>query len=143
MSRAKLLKGGQGRVFYAVGGTWRNLARLHMEMNNYPLGVMHHYEIAADSAQSFLRQVARGEVEKVRGIEGVSKNRRSLLPYGALVLQEIMAAMQPSKIVVSALGVREGFLYSLLDEAEQKTDPLISAAEINGSALRASSPSSE
>ena len=129
LARAKLLEGGQGRVFYAVGGTWRNLARLHMEMNNYPLGVMHHYEIAADSAQNFLRQVAKGEVEKVRGIEGVSKNRRSLLPYGALVLQEIMAAMQPSKIVVSAQGVREGFLYSLLDAAEQKADPLISAAE--------------
>lgn len=129
LARAKLLRGGQGRVFYAVGGTWRNLARLHMEMNNYPLGVMHHYEISADSAQTFLKQVARGEVEKVRGIEGVSKNRRSLLPYGAVVLQEIMTAMQPSKIVVSAQGVREGFLYSLLDAEEQKSDPLISAAE--------------
>ncbi|TPL00213.1 MULTISPECIES: exopolyphosphatase [unclassified Mesorhizobium] len=129
LARAKLLKGGQGRVFYAVGGTWRNLARLHMEMNNYPLGVMHHYEISADSAQTFLKQVARSEVEKVKGIEGVSKNRRSLLPYGAIVLQEIMSAMQPSKIVVSAQGVREGFLYSLLDAAEQKADPLISAAE--------------
>ncbi|AZO06683.1 MULTISPECIES: exopolyphosphatase [unclassified Mesorhizobium] len=129
LARAKLLKGGQGRVFYAVGGTWRNLARLHMEMTNYPLGIMHHYEISADSAQTFLRQVAKGEVEKVRGIEGVSKNRRSLLPYGAVVLQEIMAAMQPSKIIVSAQGVREGFLYSLLDPEEQKADPLISAAE--------------
>ncbi|CDX22002.1 Ppx/GppA phosphatase [Mesorhizobium plurifarium] len=129
LARAKLLKSGQGRVFYAVGGTWRNLARLHMEMTNYPLGVMHHYEISADSAQAFLKQVAKGEVEKVRGIEGVSKNRRSLLPYGAVVLQEIMAAMQPSKIVVSAQGVREGFLYSLLDAEEQKADPLISAAE--------------
>ncbi|RWB77090.1 MAG: exopolyphosphatase [Mesorhizobium sp.] len=129
LARAKLLKGAQGRVFYAVGGTWRNLARLHMEMTNYPLGIMHHYEISADSAQTFLRQVAKGEVEKVRGIEGVSKNRRSLLPYGAVVLQEIMAAMQPSKIIVSAQGVREGFLYSLLDAEEQKADPLISAAE--------------
>lgn len=129
LARAKLLKGGQGRAFYAVGGTWRNLARLHMEMNNYPLGVMHHYEISAESAQAFLRQVAKGEVEKVKGIEGVSKNRRSLLPYGAVVLQEIMSAMQPSKIVVSAQGVREGFLYSLLDAEEQKADPLISAAE--------------
>lgn len=129
LARAKLLKGGQGRAFYAVGGTWRNLARLHMEMNNYPLGIMHHYEISADSAQTFLKQVAKGEVEKVKGIEGVSKNRRSLLPYGAVVLQEIMSAMQPSKIVVSAQGVREGFLYSLLDAEEQKADPLISAAE--------------
>jgi exopolyphosphatase/guanosine-5'-triphosphate,3'-diphosphate pyrophosphatase len=37
--------------------------------------------------------------------------------------------MKPSKIIVSALGVREGFLYSLLDADAQKVDPLISAAE--------------
>ncbi|MER9970335.1 exopolyphosphatase [Mesorhizobium sp. M0060] len=129
LARAKLLKAGQGRAFYTVGGTWRNLARLHMEMTNYPLGVMHHYEIGIESAANFLRQVAKAEIDKVKGIEGISKNRRSLLPYGAIVLQEIMAAMQPSKIIVSALGVREGFLYSLLDKAEQKADPLISAAE--------------
>lgn len=129
LARAKLLKGGQGRPFYAVGGTWRNLARLHMEMTGYPLGVMHHYEIGIEAASAFLKQVAKGDVEKLRGIEGVSKNRRSLLPYGAVVLQEIIAAMRPSKIIVSALGVREGFLYSLLDEATRKADPLISAAE--------------
>jgi len=129
MARAELLKGGQGRPFYAVGGTWRNLARLHMEMTNYPLDVMHHYEIGIDSAASFLMQVAKGDVEKTKGIEGISKNRRSLLPYGAVVLQEVLAAMKPSKIVVSALGVREGFLYSLLDADAQKADPLISAAE--------------
>lgn len=129
LARAELLKGGQGRVFYAVGGTWRNLARLHMEMTNYPLGVMHNYEIGPESAAGFLKQVAKGDLEKTRGIEGISKNRRSLLPYGAVVLQEIMAAAMPSKIVVSALGVREGFLYSLLDAQEQKADPLISAAE--------------
>ncbi|CAM5643417.1 Guanosine-5'-triphosphate,3'-diphosphate pyrophosphatase [Mycolicibacterium aubagnense] len=129
LAKAKLLKAGQGRAFYAVGGTWRNLARLHMEMNNYPLGVMHHYEIGVESALAFLKQVGKGDVEKVKGIEGVSKNRRSLLPYGAVVLQEILGAMQPSKIVVSAIGVREGYLYSLLDESERKADPLISAAE--------------
>ena len=32
------------------------------------------------------------------------------------------APMKPSKIVVSALGVREGFLYSLLSPDEQRSD---------------------
>jgi exopolyphosphatase/guanosine-5'-triphosphate,3'-diphosphate pyrophosphatase len=100
-----------------------------MEMTNYPLDVMHHYELELPQTAAFLRRVAKGEVEKVKGIEGVSKNRRSLLPYGAVVLHEIIAAMQPSKIVVSAIGVREGFLYSLLDEEARGADPLISAAE--------------
>lgn len=129
VARADVLERGQGRTFYAVGGTWRNLARLHMEMTNYPLDVMHHYEIGLDSASDFLRQVARGQIEKVPGIEGVSKNRRSLLPYGAVVLQEVIAAMRPARIVLSAFGVREGFVYSLLDAERQKTDPLLCAAE--------------
>ncbi|MGD9915090.1 MAG: exopolyphosphatase [Rhizobiaceae bacterium] len=127
--RAKLLKGGQGRVFYAVGGTWRNLARLHMNHVGYPLAVMHNYEMEIGESSAFLKQVARGEVEKIRGIERVSKNRRALLPYGATVLLEIIDAMKPSKVVVSAQGVREGFLYSLLSPEEQASDPLISAAE--------------
>jgi exopolyphosphatase/guanosine-5'-triphosphate,3'-diphosphate pyrophosphatase len=129
LARAKLLKAGQGQVFYAVGGTWRNLARLHMNTINYPLNVMHHYEMGIESSLPFLRQVAKGDIDKMKGIEGISKNRRALLPYGAAVLLEIIAAMKPSKIVVSALGVREGFLYSLLSRSEQRTDPLISASE--------------
>ena len=129
IARAGLLKGGAGRPFYAVGGTWRNLARLHMNTTNYPLAVMHHYEMGIASSAAFLQKVARGDIEKIKGIEGVSKARRALLPYGAIVLQEIIAAMQPSEIAVSALGVREGFLFSLLTEEERRTDPLISASE--------------
>jgi exopolyphosphatase/guanosine-5'-triphosphate,3'-diphosphate pyrophosphatase len=129
LARAKLLPAGQGRAFYAVGGTWRNLARLHMSATNYPLIVMHHYEMGAETSMNFLRQVGRGELDKIPGNERVSRSRRGLLPYGAIVLQEIMAAMKPSKVVISALGVREGFLYSLLSPEEQRADPLISASE--------------
>ncbi|MGI6852690.1 exopolyphosphatase [Mesorhizobium sp. 1B3] len=129
LTRAKLLKGGEGRPFYAVGGTWRNLARLHMSAIDYPLAVMHHYEMDVEKSADFLKQVARGEIEKMTGIERVSKSRRALLPYGAAVLQEIIAAQKPSKIIISALGVREGFLFSLLPRQEQLKDPLISASE--------------
>lgn len=129
VGKAKLLKAGKGRVFYAVGGTWRNLARLHMNATGYPLGVMHHYEMGVEESAGFLAKVASGEVESIPGIQAVSKNRRALLAYGAMVLREIVDRMKPSKIVVSAQGVREGYLYSRLARAEQKQDPLISACE--------------
>jgi exopolyphosphatase/guanosine-5'-triphosphate,3'-diphosphate pyrophosphatase len=46
---------------------------------------------------------------------------------------------RPRQVVVSALGVREGLLYSLLREKEKKRDPLIAAAqELN--VLRSRSP---
>ena len=50
-----MLKGCEDRSFYAVGGTWRSLARLHMYQTGYPLHVMHGYAIAADEALEFAR----------------------------------------------------------------------------------------
>lgn len=129
LTRARLLKEGEGRPFYAVGGTWRNLARLHMSTIDYPLAVMHHYEMDVEGSAAFLKRVANGELDKMPGLERISKSRRALLPYGAAVLQEIIAAQKPSKIIISAMGVREGFLFSLLPRHEQVKDPLISASE--------------
>lgn len=129
LGKAKLLKGGKGRVFYAVGGTWRNLARLHMNATGYPLGVMHHYEMGIEQSADFLQKVASGDVDSIPGIQAVSKNRRALLAYGAIVLREVVERMKPSTILVSAQGVREGYLYSRLSRTEQRQDPLISACE--------------
>ena len=50
---------GEGRTFYAVGGTWRALARLHMWQTGYPLHVMHGYVIPAREALEFSRLVHR------------------------------------------------------------------------------------
>lgn len=129
LRRAPWLKKGRDRVFYAVGGTWRNLARLHMNASDYELGVMHHYTMDPAGMGKFLDQVAGGDAGSIKGIASVSKNRRGLLPYGAIVLQEIIRLMRPARIEISALGVREGFLYSLLDETERDADPLQMAAE--------------
>ena len=40
-----------GRTFYAVGGAWRNLARIHMAQTDYPLHVLHHYQMTRAQAE--------------------------------------------------------------------------------------------
>lgn len=129
LDRAPWLEQGKGRTFYAVGGTWRNLARLHINATDYPLSVMHSYVMEPKAIKDFLRTVGSGDAGDIKGINAVSKNRRALLPYGAIVLSEIIARMKPETIAVSALGIREGYLYSLLAPEERGLDPLISAAE--------------
>ncbi len=129
LRRAPFLKEGAGRTFYCVGGTWRNLARLHMMVSGYPLPVMHHYEPPLADMEPFLRQVIDGDLARMPGIKRISKSRRALLPYGAAVLREIIDAMQPRGLTVSAFGVREGYLHARLSPEERQRDPLISAAE--------------
>src|SRR5205085_12668930 len=129
LAGSKVLPLGEKRPFYAIGGTWRSLARLHMRQTGYPLHVMHQYSIEPEEASEFCRMVARRDIDSLDSIEVVSRNRRSLLPYGAIVLDQVIKIMRPSEIVMSALGVREGHLYDLLDPAEQAKDPLLSACE--------------
>ena len=115
----KLLNGGEGRTFYAVGGTWRALAQLHMAQMGYPLHVMHGYVIRAKEALEFSKLVHRVNPETLSQIEVVNAARRPLLPYAALVLEHIVREAEPREVVFSALGVREGLLYSLLAAAQE------------------------
>jgi exopolyphosphatase / guanosine-5'-triphosphate,3'-diphosphate pyrophosphatase len=133
------LAAGAGRSFYAVGGTWRALARLHMWQTGYPLHVMHGYMIPAKEALEFSRLVHRIDPQMLSRIEVVSDARRPLLAYAALVLEHLVRVARPQTVVISALGVREGLLYSLLDAQQRKRDPLIAAAQ-DLNVLRSRSP---
>ena len=129
----------RGRTFYAVGGTWRALARLHLTARNHPLRVMHGYVLDPKDGLDFLRLVEQEDVRSIKNIETVTEARRPLLAYGAIVLQEIIRAGDPKDIVVSALGVREGLLFERLNGEARDIDPLLaSAGEFN--LLRSRSP---
>ncbi|WP_394700933.1 Ppx/GppA family phosphatase [uncultured Cohaesibacter sp.] len=129
LAESEQLQGLEGKTFYAVGGTWRAFGKLHMSSVGYPLNVMHHYEVDAEEAFEFCRQCMRDDIEDFSGIGVVSKSRRSLLPYGAAVLSEVIRKGKPKRVVFSSIGVREGHLYELLPEAIQEEDPLLSACE--------------
>jgi exopolyphosphatase/guanosine-5'-triphosphate,3'-diphosphate pyrophosphatase len=133
------LAAGEGRTFYAVGGTWRALARLHMWQTGYPLHVMHGYRLRAREALEFSRLAHRIDPDMLSSIEVVNDARRPLLGYAALVLEHAVRLARPKHVVFSALGVREGLLYSLLDPQERARDGLLAAAgDLN--LLRSRSP---
>ena len=121
------LEKGRGRDFYAVGGTWRAIARLHMAQTNYPLSVMHNYRISAEEALKFAALLDHQSQGSLAGIRDLSSARRETVPYGALVLERLIKQMKPRAVVVSVLGIREGLLYSLLSEEEREKDPLLEA----------------
>lgn len=124
------LGNGKGRIFYAVGGTWRALAKLHMAATNYPLRVMHGYRVGTREAIAFCELIRRTKkLATLPGGDDISKARREVLPYGALVLERLLRRLEPSEVLFSVFGIREGLVHSLLSEAERAKDPLISFCE--------------
>lgn len=133
------LKSGAGRDIYAIGGTWRAIGRLHMRHTGYPLNVLHDYAVPAREMVDFCRMVLRVDPETLTAIASVAADRRPLLAYGALVLEQLVKESRAARVVISASGVREGLLLSLLPPEEMTRDPLLLVAgELNQ--LRSRSP---
>ncbi len=112
-------------TLYAVGGAWRNLALLHMRLNDYPLQIVHQYEMAAKDAIAASRFIASQSKGSLERIEGLSKKRAESLPYAAVVLERLIEQLEVRRVVVSAWGLREGLLFDSLPEEVRRRDPLI------------------
>jgi exopolyphosphatase/guanosine-5'-triphosphate,3'-diphosphate pyrophosphatase len=117
---------GRDQEFYAVGGAWRALAKLHMAHSGYGLEIIHHYAIPRERAIDFLDVVATQSRASLEGFAGVSRKRLETLPLAATVLERVLRRMKPARLVFSAYGLREGCLYDSLSPALKRADPLIS-----------------
>jgi len=120
------------KTFHAVGGAWRNLALLHMRMSDYPLRVVHQYEISRDEAVEAAHLIARQSKRSLDGIPGMSKKRIETLPYAATVLEALIEQLQVERVSISAYGVREGLLFEAMPPAVRGLDPLIEGSAALG-----------
>lgn len=119
-------------TFYAVGGGWRAFAKAQMLASGAPLAVVHGYRITTDEARDFARTILRMSPGKVAELPGVSRRRARTLPAAAMVLNRVLKHLAPEHVVFSALGLREGWLYSQLAPEERYLDPLVEGAQLIG-----------
>jgi len=118
-----------GGTLYLVGGAFRALARIEMHRTDYPLAIVHHYEITAAQAADLAMHVAVGPRRVLERIPGVSRRRIDDLPFAAIALRRLLAATEARRVVFSANGLREGwYMESLAPEVRAK-DTLIAAGE--------------
>ena len=119
-------------VFYAVGGGWRSFARVHMAARAAPVRVAQGYSVAAAEVRDFANTVWHLPEARVAALPGVARRRAATLRAAALVLDRVLRRLAPERVVFSALGVREGWLYSQLPPEEQYADPLLEGAQALG-----------
>ena len=88
---------------------------------------MHGYCMPTKEAIDFCEEIRKAKkLSAMPGIEEISRPRREVLPYGALVLERLLKKLEPRAVHFSVFGIREGLVYSLLSETERRKDPLLS-----------------
>jgi exopolyphosphatase/guanosine-5'-triphosphate,3'-diphosphate pyrophosphatase len=128
LKKSPLREQGRGRSFYMVGGSWRALARIDMLATEFPLPITHQYRMKPGRAKE-LRKLVRSSDSQIAGIDSP---RLATSPVAAMLLELLVDELEPSQLVVSTYGIREGLLYSNLKAGVRRVDPLIEEARHAG-----------
>ncbi|WP_419808216.1 Ppx/GppA family phosphatase [Sphingomonas sp.] len=123
---------GRGLPFYLVGGSWRALARLDMDLTGYPLPIIQGYCMDAATIARLIATIEGATRSRLRATPGLSSGRIPTLGDAAGLLQLLMRELGSTSTIVSAYGLREGLLFEELDVATRAQDPLLVATRDEG-----------
>ena len=104
-----------------------------MIATGFPLPVVQGYHMPPGRAAQ-LRKLVTSRDE--RTVKSIAPARLATSPAAAMLLALLVDQLEPSELVVSSFGIREGLLYSTLGAAARKRDPLIEGARDAGGAER-------
>ncbi len=117
-----------GDVFFAVGGAWRSIGTLHMELTRAPLHMLQNYEMDAKQLLDLLGDIISGK-KHANLVQDIAKRRAATIPYAAAVLKTVIEIGKFKSVMISSYGVREGIIFDSLDTAERLEDPLDAGLE--------------
>lgn len=120
------LKQGKSRALYAVGGAWRAIARICIAQTHHPLTVLDNFALDAREGLRIIELVSSQSRKSLEKIPGVSKKRVPNLPLAALILERVIHAADPDRLVFSIYGMREGQFFRRLPDRLRAQDPLLS-----------------
>jgi len=129
LKKSQIREQARGRTFYMVGGSWRALARIDMLATDFPLPITHQYRMKPGRAKE-LRKIVRGFDPELS--RAAAPQRLASSPVSSMLLELLVEELEPSQLVVSVYGIREGLLYSKLKPAVRRIDPLIEEAREAG-----------
>lgn len=110
--------------FYAIGGSFRTIARIHMRRVNYPLKLLHQYHIPRRELKKFTDDMLRLSPSALASLKGMPAERSHMFIPSLVALHCVIERAGIEEVVVCAGGIREGLLFDELPREAQRLDPL-------------------
>lgn len=123
------LENAKKKTFYAVGGSWRALAKKHMESEDYPLRIVHGYSLSRSRAVSMAREISEMSSGSLQDLWILGRNRVESAPYAAALMKSLLRKTDVDNLTFCTYGLREGCIYDDLSPEQRSLDPLIVMCE--------------
>lgn len=98
-----------------IGGTVRNLAKIHQRRIQYPLPKLHNYQFPAADLFPLVDELCAKSCAERRRISGLSSERADIIIAGSLVIATLLRLVRAESLTVSGCGIREGLFFHYYD----------------------------
>lgn len=115
-SRVEWLKEVKGFPLVGVGGTIRNLAKVHSLISDYPLLLLHDYRLEEKDINQVYKKLKNMELEDKLNLPGLARSRADIFTGAVCAIRELVRYAGLSEAVISGYGIREGVLYEKLSQ---------------------------
>jgi exopolyphosphatase/guanosine-5'-triphosphate,3'-diphosphate pyrophosphatase len=105
-----------------VGGTIRNMGKVHSIMCEYPLNILHGYGLKDGDAYEIFDHIKTKNYEQKLELSGLSKSRADIFTGAMCAVVELLDYTAIERIIISGCGIREGVLYKKLNEYGKRVD---------------------
>jgi exopolyphosphatase / guanosine-5'-triphosphate,3'-diphosphate pyrophosphatase len=95
------------RIF-GVGGSIRCLARVAIELTDYPLPIVHGFPLSLPELEVIERRIIDLPAADRREVPGISGHRADVILAGLLTVEELLRVTHREELLVSGTGIREG-----------------------------------
>lgn len=120
-----------GYPVIGIGGSARNLCKLHQQANNYPLPNLHQYEMHPVDIQKTNYMLASLPLLKRQKIDGLSKDRADIIIPAIEAIFQLTEIVNTECFFLSQKGLRDGIFYEkMLDELEVDKFPSVTTESV-------------
>lgn len=100
----------------AIGGSARNIARIHQSSVNYPIAGVHGYSMDRNDLQDVYDLLESTKSDDLDDIDGLSKDRSDIILPSAIVFKSLYDLVRAEEFKFSRKGLREGMAMSIISK---------------------------
>ncbi|QLY79770.1 exopolyphosphatase [Clostridium intestinale] len=105
------LKEATGLPLIGIGGSLRNIAKIHSKRENYPLDILHNYELKASDINDIYKHISSLDVNQRKKVKGLSKDRIDVFLGPLALITKVLNSYDIENVIISGSGIREGLLF--------------------------------
>ena len=101
------------KYLYAIGGAWRNLAKLDLHLKGFKKNKLHGYVLSITDLKKLYHELSITKESKIKKMNIVQVNRVPTLVLSVYILYMLVSFFNVKEIVFVRYGIREGFIHHL------------------------------